>query len=504
MQGRTIPTAATEATMMITMPRLLLVTALALYSVLLFILDVITPPGIGIWVLNLPVIVVPVFFRSLRMVVFFSLACSALLIVGWVVSPPGNDPPLWDALNRGMGLAALWVIAVMAIIIIKKSTQLDNALNNLRREIAEHGRTSLALAGSEERLRLATEGAGIGTFDVDLQTGKVAWSATHLRMLGYQATCGRETTIDLWRSSIHPDDLVRVLDAREQALQRRSAYSVEYRINRADNGEIVWLAVFGRYYFNESGKAVRFLGVALDITQRRALEREARQREVLAVAAREQQRIGQELHDGVGQELTGLGLMAQSLAQRLPEAATEKRVARRLLAGLDSVHQKVRELSRGLIPVHVESRGLSAALDDLAARTAEATGISVTAECPDWVELPDHATAVELFYIAQEAVSNALRHGRSEHICLSLVTEPDGLRLRINDDGVGISGGPNQSNGLGLRIMQHRAELIGGVLHIGPSPGGGTAVTCTLPRSEGNDKKAPGSCLCQGENPDRG
>jgi PAS domain S-box-containing protein len=348
------------------------------------------------------------------------------------------------------------------------------------------------------------EGAGMGTFDVNLQTGKVAWSATHLSLLGYEAMSGRETTVDLWRSCIHPDDLPRVLQAREQALRRRSTYAIEYRIKRADNEEISWLAVFGRFYYNESGEAVRFLGVGFDITRRKALEREAQQREVLAVAAHEQQRIGQELHDGVGQELTGLGLMAQSLSQRLPEAAAEKRIAVRLLAGLDSLHHKVRELSRGLIPVHVDSRGLSAAFDDLAARTTEASGISVTAECPDQVELPDHATATELFYIAREAVSNALRHGRPRNIRLTLLTEPDGLRLRIKDDGIGFPDRLQETDGLGLRIMQHRAGLIGGVLQFGPSQGGGTVVTCTVPRSKSHDKKEPGNCLCQGESLDRG
>jgi PAS domain S-box-containing protein len=182
---------------------------------------------------------------------------------------------------------------------------------------------------------------------VNLQTGKVLWSATHLRMLGYEALSERETSIDLWRSCLHSDDLARVVQAREQALQRRSVYSIEYRIKRADNGEIAWLAFFGRFYYNESGEGVPFLGVAFDITRRKELEREAVQREVLAIATREQRQIGQELHDGVGQELTGLGLMAPSLAQRLPEATAEKRTALRLVAGLHSVHQEVRELPRG-------------------------------------------------------------------------------------------------------------------------------------------------------------
>jgi PAS domain S-box-containing protein len=483
----------------------ILISALAAYTVLVLVLDIVTPLGIEVWVLNLPVVIVPVLFRNTRMVVFFGLASSATLIVGRLFSAPGGyNPRSWDTLNRGMGLATVWLIALMVISLIKRTIQLDDALSRLRRETAQREQVGRALEQSEERLRLAMEGAGMGTFDVNLQTSKILWSATHLRMLGYEATAARETSVDLWRACLHHDDLARIREAREQALKHRSAYSVEYRIRRADNGAIAWLAVFGRYYYNPSGEAVRFLGVAFDITRRKELEREAVQREVLALTTREQRHIGQELHDGVGQELTGLGLMAQSLAQRLSEAALEKRIALRLIAGLDSVHEQVRELSRGLIPVHVESRGLAAALDDLAARMTEASGIRVTAECPEGVLVPDHETATQLFRIAQEAVSNAVRHGRPQNVRLTLLTEPYGLRLRIKDDGIGMQGGTDQSDGLGLRIMHYRAGRIGGVLQIGRSHGGGTVVSCTLPRSNGNDERKWGNGVAQGEGPDRG
>lgn len=484
--------------------RFVLMTAvLTLYSTVVFVLDVVTPLGVDVWVLNLPVILAPVLFRNIRMVVYLSLINTVMVVFGWVGSPLANNPAWWDFLNRGFGFATIALIAVIAINFIKKANHLDDTLGRLRCEMAERALITRALEESEERLRLAMEGVGMGTVDVNLRTGQVTWSATYLRLLGYEATAGRATTVDLWRSCIHPDDQARVLEAREHARQYRSVYAIEYRINRADHGEVAWLAVFGRYFYNKVGEGVRFIGVAFDITRRKELERDAIQREVLAIAEHEQRQIGQELHDGVGQELTGLGLMAQSLVQRLPDVVVEKRIALRLSAGLDSVHQQIRELSRGLIPVHVESRGLMAALDNLAARTAEASGIEVTAECPEWVELPDHATATQLFRIAQEAISNAVRHGKPRHIRLSLLTEPNGLRLRIRDDGAGIQGVPDQGDGLGLKIMHYRAGQIGGVLQIGPTLGGGTVVSCTLPRSKGNDEKQCGRCLNQGEGPDR-
>jgi PAS domain S-box-containing protein len=484
--------------------RALPLAALASYSLLVFVLDVVAPAGIEVWVLNLPVVLVPVLLRSPRMVVLLSLASTVMLVLGSVLSPPGQNPPSWDILNRVMGVATLWLITLLAIGLIKKTTRLDDALGRLRQEVAERVRLTGALEQSEERLRLAMQGAGMGTVDVYLRTDKIVWSPTFLRILGHETVPAGGASLELWRSCIHPDDLARVLEASEWALRHRAPYTIEHRTQRADNGQVVWLAVFGRYYYNEAGEAVRFLAVAFDITRRKELEREAVQREVLAIAAREQRQIGQELHDGVGQELTGLGLMAHSLAERLPEDGAEQRIALRLLQGLDSVHRRVRELSRGLIPVHVESRGLSAALEDLAARATEASGISVTAECPEWVELPDHETATQLFRIAQEAVSNAVRHGRPRHVRLTLLTELNGLRLRVRDDGIGIQSGPDQGDGLGLRIMQYRAQQIGGVLQVGLSQGGGTVVSCTLPGSNSNDSTNSAGCLRQGESIDRG
>ena len=242
---------------------------------------------------------------------------------------------------------------------------------------------------------------------------------------------------------------------------------------------------------------MRFLGVSFDVTRRKELESQ-----LLEITARIQRRIGQELHDSVGQEITGLGLMAQTLSKRLPENGSEQRVAMRLVAELKRLHEQIRALVRGLVPVEIEAKGLWAALDDLAASTREQSGVPVTFECPEWIELPDHATSMELYRIAQEAVSNALRHGRPRRIHLSLVAQPNGLRLRIEDDGVGLSEQPRESKGLGLRIMEYRAALIGGVWCIKPAEEGGTVVMVTLPWRNVNDHEEIGSTAGVHQNPD--
>jgi PAS domain S-box-containing protein len=474
--------------------RVLMLTAIAVYCIAVFTVDVLTPLGIEVWMLNVPVILVPVLFRSRRAVVIAGLACSALVAVGSFLSPPGQNPLSWDILNRGMGLIVMWLIVAMTIYIVNSSNQLDNVISTL--------------AQSEDRMRLAVEGANMGTYDVNLQSRKVVCSATHLRLLGYHAVAEVEYPMDIWKEWVHSDDRARIQEARENAIHNRSFYSVEYRINRTGNGGVVWLAVFGRCYYNDAGEPIRFVGVSFDITRRKELEREVHRKEleheILEITDRQQRHIGQELHDSVGQELTGMGLFAKTLSQRLLEASSEQRIATRLVTGLDEIHQHIRALARGLLPVEVESNGLWAALDDMAAKASEQTGVPVKFECPDWVELPDHATSMQLFRIAQEAVSNALRHGRPQTIRVTILSQPNGLRLRVRDDGVGILDQADKSKGLGIRIMEYRAESIKGEIQIKPAEEGGTVVTVTVPRRKANDHEENGDTVKLDKNLDRG
>jgi PAS domain S-box-containing protein len=453
------------------------------YSVLVLLMDIITPLGIEVWVMNLPVLLVPVFLRSTRLVFAANLLCVILVVIGSVMSPLGGNPLSWDILNRGMGVVTMCLISGLAAIIIRRSDALDAARISLERESEAHRKTAQDLEKSVERLRLATEGAGMGAFDVDLEKRKVHFSAAHLNIAGYKSETDLETSIEVWDSWVHPDDLARVRKARELALRDCTPFAIEYRIVKGGENRTIWLADFGRFYYDSAGKGIRLLGVAFDITQRKELERELLGREVLAILSGKQREVGQALHDMVGQELTGLGLMTQSLAARLQENSPEKNVANRIISTIENTHRTIRELSRGLIPVHIETRGIFAALDDLAARVTLQSGVSVTSRYSENIESPDHETATQLFHIAQEAVTNAIRHGRPRNIRLSLLPEPEGLRLRIHDDGNGMPTQSDVNGGLGLRIMQYRAGLIGASWCISTAQNGGTVVTCTLPWS---------------------
>jgi len=212
-----------------------------------------------------------------------------------------------------------------------------------------------------------------------------------------------------------------------------------------------------------------------DITEKRAL-----QAQLLRTAMLEQRRIGQELHDVIGQELLGLGYLAQSLGSTLekrePAAATE---AERIVEGLERTLSKVRSLSKGLIPVEVTGKGLAAALRSLADQVNSLEEVHCSASCDQEVVVDNDAVATQLYRIAQESITNALKHSRAREIRISLEQEGSLLNLKILDDGVGV-GSSASSPGVGRQIMVFRAEVIGGTLKVEQPAEGGTLVTCTL------------------------
>ncbi len=225
----------------------------------------------------------------------------------------------------------------------------------------------------------------------------------------------------------------------------------------------------------QEGARRMFSGVLRDLSARKALERE-----VLQAATAEQQRIGQELHDTSGQELTALGLLAESLVKAVAGNSLAATIAMKMREGLKRVLDQIRAFSRGLIGVEVDSEGLMAALAGLADRTRQLHDVNCTFECDEAVRLADNQVATQLFYIAREAVNNALRHAQARNITIHLQRAGLSVSLSVQDDGIGLAESAIDVKGMGLKIMRYRAGLINAHLGIGAAAPRGTIVTCTL------------------------
>lgn len=239
-----------------------------------------------------------------------------------------------------------------------------------------------------------------------------------------------------------------------------------------------------------------FVGILRDVTEQKLM-----QKQILEIASDEQRRIGLELHDGVAQELTGLSLFARSLCTRLASAeelnATEwtawrnrggeldslREIANKMSQALSDAQRHVQQLSHGMMPVQLDSLGLRAALDELASSVNVAGMVSCEFENLNAITTLDNESASHLYRIAQEAVQNALKHGRSTHIAIRLLKDQTQVILEVVDNGIGIDPGVLRTPAAtqaGLRNMHYRASLMGGILSVENVPKGGVRVRCVL------------------------
>jgi PAS domain S-box-containing protein len=602
---------------MIDSKRVLLLAAILGLAALVLLLDLLTPTGLAVWVLYLPVLLLSVGLGN-RATLLTASGCSGLVAVAMFLCPQGV-PVSWEVANRIMGLAVVWLTTLLALNERKRARHLAEANAALEREVCQRRQAEATLRDSEKRLRLALDAGEMSTWDWDLGSDAV-YSDERLRELfgllpeQFQGTAAA-------MAAIHPEDRPRIEAAIARSVGRREPLREQFRVVHRD-ASLRWLAALAQPLETVNGKG-RLVGVTFDVTAHKQVEldlerrvadrtralrdREAHlrailetasdailtidaggllesvnpaaerlfgftagemvgqpvemllpaasegeqdllasaakpglerlvgtsreiqgrrkdgtiipvelavsevheaqhwftgilrdlsqrkelERQVAEVAVQEHRRIGQELHDSVGQELTGLGLMADALARRLQKSLTaEGHLAGKLVLGLERVRQQVRELCRGPILAELDAEGLCVALEVLAARTSEQSGIACHFDCPEPVSVADPLMARNLYRIAQEAVSNALRHGRPRQIRLALRHGSAGLCLTVEDDGVGMPALlPFEGEGMGIKTMRYRAGLIGGTLQIGPAESGGTLITCPVRRSNGTDEQ---------------
>ena len=236
------------------------------------------------------------------------------------------------------------------------------------------------------------------------------------------------------------------------------------------------LVMFAGWIFKQQRDSIRARVELLERSQR--LERE-----IIDISEREQQRIGRDLHDGVCQYLAAIGLSAAILNRDLErESSIRAQKAGEIANQLQDALKRTRDLARGLSPVDRDEGGLESALNELASSTSRLSGISCSFICVGQVEIRDNARAVHLFRIAQEALNNAIKHGRPKAVVVALEASNRALSLRVSDDGVGFDPSGSERKGMGLNIMRYRARMLAGTLEIQSNSPVGTMVTCTITR----------------------
>ncbi len=213
--------------------------------------------------------------------------------------------------------------------------------------------------------------------------------------------------------------------------------------------------------------------------------------EIARVSEREQRRIGQDLHDSVCQSLAAIqfatSVVREDLGKEKPEQAAALQDISKMVK--DAIAE-TRDLARGIFPVQMEEVGLAAVLDDLVTTTKRLRRIDATFEMQGDVKVSDPEVAMHLYRIAQEALNNALKHGQPTKLAVSLIEKEGVLRLTVSDDGAGLSAPQSPHEGMGLKTMRHRANLIGAQLDIRNHPTSGVSVVCSLPTPS-----IPHSCL---------
>jgi len=242
---------------------------------------------------------------------------------------------------------------------------------------------------------------------------------------------------------------------------------------------VVWLfsVVLGLHREMEERVRQRTAALTEEIAERERLEKA-----VLEASERERRSIGHDLHDGLSQHLTGTSLVAQAIeAQLTARHAVEAADVKRVVALIEQGIEETRSLAKGLLLPEIEREGLVVALQELAGLIQSQYHVECRFECADDIQLEESGMATQFYHIAQEAARNAVRHGAARSVGIRLTARRGAVTLAVSDNGTGLPPPATRGRGLGLRIMAHRAAIIGAQFSIGAQEGGGTLLICELP-----------------------
>ena len=446
-------------------------------TILVAIIDYRSIPRVSFTLLYLLIAAYAAWSGGRRAGVWIALAGSLAAFMGEASNNLRFAVLCWDlGVQLGVSLFVVFLVSAVRNLTEHLEQRVKERTVALEREIGDRIQTEEQLRKTMQQLRQLAENISDAFWMRDAEETRMVYVSPAYEKIWGRSCKDLYQSPHAWLEAIHPEDRETVAQAMFTK-QATGEYNQEYRIVRPD-GTLRWIRDRAFPIRDGSGKIIRIVGIAEDVTDRRRLERE-----ILEISDREQARIGQDLHDGLCQQLVSLGFDNNSLEQQLaaralPEVAATQKMGK----VLDDAIAEARSLAHGLFPVQLETNGLSLALQQLAAGVGARARVNCRMDCPQPVLVRDNTVATHLYRIAQEAVNNAIKHSRAGSILIALKTENNRIELKISDDGIGIPVSRSPGGGMGLHIMQYRAQAIGGTLTIERAPGHGTIVSCSAPQ----------------------
>src|SRR4029450_7603662 len=350
-------------------------------------------------------------------------------------------------------------------------TQICHGLDDYSRQITD---SAGALLLTEERL-----GSAQGSLLWDGRTEQPHWSELPLIILTSGGEARRAGVLNLAAAAAGS---VTLLERPISTLTLTRSVQVALRSRRRQyqvRDLVTQLATLNETLEHRVRERTRELRTANKELKSEIERRKGLEGEILAVSDREQQRLGQELHDGLCQHLTAVAFMARSVGLRLKNhRVIDVSDIEKIAELVNDAAADTRNLSRALHRIDVDAAGLVDALQDLVDREIWKTPCRL--EVKPSFHIQDDATAAQLYRIAREAVINANKHAEAREIVIKLEQTRQGMVMRVTDDGVGFPVEPKLKHGLGYHIMKYRTQIIGGRLEIDSPKRGGTCVSCYL------------------------
>jgi PAS domain S-box-containing protein len=398
------------------------------------------------------------------------------------ILPNFHSSPLAVSLVNGAALLAMYLIFAVLLSDLRQAQEDLEAKARQRaeallEEMEQHRHTQRSLRSSEERLGLLIESVrDYAILMLDTDGNIVTWNQGAQRLLGYSA---EEIVARHFECLYPPEEAARGKPAEAMATAAEKGTWQDEGARLRKDGTQIWVATVLTALWDEEDELQGYSKVIHDLTARRRLEHE-----LLNAEERQQWRIGQDLHDALGQDLTGIAFLCKELEDALAaRGVAESSEAARIVRYANQATLRARALARGLCPVDLAAEGLMGALKQLAEGLAEVFAVACEFQCPQPVLVHDEDAALHLYRIAQEATSNAVKHGQPRQVTIRLGAAGERVVLEVLDDGKGIDPAAAGRSGMGIALMNYRARAIGGALTVAPRPEGGTIVTCWAPRS---------------------